>query len=264
MQEFAVSVLLGAHWSQNDQNVLITAERPWGITTPGSHLQAESDLNLVQHCQHQSFSNLTETCDHVCDPETLSLFSYSEMHYYWDSSRFCQGQMKWFWSFLFSRQVHNYVKKTSWMHVCLKKSPQNVGFDHNRICLSLNNYAFWVECWHWRWWDDQNFGVCKGNEVICSSLSPGLSCTPLETAGNLNEIRHRNLPDSLFTFPIIQNCQWQISVVTSLTWRHVWPCFKQESMCKKHCISHFWWVVCTLSHWHLWFFQAPLKFATCF
>jgi hypothetical protein len=41
-----------------------------------------------------------------------------------------------------SRHVHNDVKKTSWMHNRCKNRPQNVWFDQNGICSSLNNYAF--------------------------------------------------------------------------------------------------------------------------
>ncbi len=34
------------------------------------------------------------------------------------------------------------LKKTSWVHNRCKNRLQTVGFDHNGICLSLNNNAF--------------------------------------------------------------------------------------------------------------------------
>ncbi len=41
-----------------------------------------------------------------------------------------------------SRHVHDDVKKTSWMNKIAANKPQTVGFDRNRICLSLNNPAY--------------------------------------------------------------------------------------------------------------------------
>jgi hypothetical protein len=67
---------------------------------------------------------------------------YSEMHYYWDSSRFRCGQIQRFQACSCS----DYASRTSFLTslcTCLeKKSPKPFLFDPNGICSSLNNNAF--------------------------------------------------------------------------------------------------------------------------
>ncbi len=73
----------------------------------------------------------------------MHMYMYNNMYMHMYICKFCPVPIfPIFGPVLFSRHVHNDVKKTSWMYNRCKNRPQTVWLDYNGICSSLDNYAF--------------------------------------------------------------------------------------------------------------------------